>query len=167
MAAEIEHGWQLRRRNSRQREQTVSPTYDGQVVPGLVSAEISRKMVRLYRERLGRGPTKSRTTANVNTVMVAFEDTLTPRNRRCCVRARISTSMTYARQALADTMREDAIREIEELVGRKVKAYVSGLDPGANVAVLVFLLEPVKETGELGVTETDLDGRVRKPDLSG
>ena len=46
-------------------------------------------------------------------------------------------------------------------MGRKVKAYVSGLDPAANVAVLVFLLEPVKETGELGVTETDLDGKVQ------
>ena len=129
------------------------------VVPGEVSALISRRMVQLYRERLGRGPTRSRTTANVNTILVAFEDTLTTAERTL-LREGQDQHVVTMRQALADTMRDDATKVIEELVGRKVKAYVSGLDPAANVAVLVFLLDPVKETGELGVSETDLDGRV-------
>lgn len=129
------------------------------VVPGEVSALISRKMVQLYRDRLGRGPTRSRTTANVNTILVAFEDTLTTAEQTLLSEGQDQHVVTM-RQALADTMRDDATEMIEELVGRKVKAYVSGLDPAANVAVLVFLLDPVKETGELGVSETDLNGKV-------
>ena len=88
---------------------TVDPAHDGQVVPGLVSAEISRRMVRLYRDRLGRGPTKSRTTANVNTVMVAFEDTLTTAEQTL-LREGKDEHVVSMRQALADTMREDATR---------------------------------------------------------
>lgn len=130
-----------------------------QVVPGEISAQISRKMVQLYRERLGRGPTRSRTTANVNTIMVAFEDTLTTAEQTLLREGKDQHVMAM-RQALADTMREDATKAIEVLVERKVTAYVSGLDPAANVAVLVFLLEPVKETGELGVSESNLDGEV-------
>ena len=138
---------------------SASRKVEGKVVPGEISAQISRKMVRLYRERLGRGPTRSRTTANVNTIMVAFEDTLTTAEQTLLREGKDGHVVTM-RQALADTMREEATQAIEELVERKVKAYVTGLDPAANVAVLVFLLEPVKETGELGVSETDLDGRV-------
>jgi uncharacterized protein YbcI len=131
------------------------------VAPGEVSNQISRTMVSLYRNRLGRGPTKARTTANVNTVMVAFEDTLTTAEQTL-VREGKHEHVHAMRQALAETMREEAIGAIEGLVGRKVRAYVSGLDPQANVAVQIFLLEQIPETGQIGVSETSPDGEVRE-----
>lgn len=140
-------------------EDASRPELDGHVVPGKISAEISRTMVGIYRKRLGRGPTKSRTTANVNMVMVAFEDTLTTAEQTLLDQGK-DEHVISMRLALANSMRDEAITAIEVLVGRTVKAYVSGLDPGANVAVQVFLLDPVQETGELGVTETGLGGEV-------
>ena len=131
------------------------------VVPGQVSSQISRTMVKLYRERLGRGPTKARTTANVNTVMVSFEDTLTTAEQTLLDQGK-DHHVIAMRQALADTMRAEAIDAIEGLVGRKVRAYVSGVDPKANVAVQVFLLEQIQETGELGVSESHTDGEIEQ-----
>ena len=48
-----------------------------------VFAEISREMVRLYKEQFGRGPTKARTNfAGPDIVIVTLEDTFTPAERK-------------------------------------------------------------------------------------
>ena len=48
-----------------------------------VLAEISREMVRVYKDQFGRGPTKARTQwAGPDMLMTLLEDTLTPVERR-------------------------------------------------------------------------------------
>ena len=48
-----------------------------------VLAEISRGMVRLYKEQFGRGPTRARSDfAGPDTVICTLEDTFTPAERR-------------------------------------------------------------------------------------
>jgi uncharacterized protein YbcI len=48
-----------------------------------ILSEISRQMVRLYKEQFGRGPTKARTSfAGPDTLICTLEDTFTPAERR-------------------------------------------------------------------------------------
>ena len=94
-----------------------------------VRAEISREMVRLYKELFGRGPTKARTEfAGPDIVICTLENTFTPAER--------DTRM-YFQSATAGKFREI----IERLTGRKVRAFISGLDAGVDVCCEVFYLE--------------------------
>ena len=43
----------------------------------------------------------------------------------------------------------------EEESDRRYTANVSGVDVEANVSVAVFVLDPVEETGEVSIAETD------------
>lgn len=133
----------------------------GAKVPGELSSQISRTMVMLYREVIGRGPTKARTTANVNTILVAFEDTMTVAEKSLMAEGEDS-QVVAIREALGNAMRPRAIAAIESLIGRTVRSYISGFDPDADVAVAVFLLEQIPESGELGVSEADGDGKVER-----
>jgi uncharacterized protein YbcI len=67
-------------------EQPVAPTGEGAEHDerrDSVLAEISRQMVRIYKEQFGRGPTKARTDfAGPDVVICTLEDSLTPAERR-------------------------------------------------------------------------------------
>jgi uncharacterized protein YbcI len=134
--------------------ETIDDTRDGDGNPqksdgtGIdsVRAEISREMVRLYKEVFGRGPTKARTEfAGPDIVICTLENTFTPAER--------SLSEMGEQQRLRDTRMyfqvaiEDQFREIiERVTGRKVRAFISGLDAKADVCSELFYLED-RETG--------------------
>lgn len=126
------------------------------IEPGHVVSDISRELVRLYSRTLGRGPTKARTTANTNTVIAVFHDTLTRAEMTLVEAGQVPTVMA-GRQAIAEAMRVDASGIIESLTGRSVTAYVSGLDPKANVSAIVFILSPIDESGIVGVVPEGLN----------
>jgi uncharacterized protein YbcI len=110
---------------------------------GLELQEITNAMVRLYKELFGRGPTKARTN-------YAGPDTLV---------ATIQNSLTAAERKMIDLDEHQRVREIrmffqhasdaeftgtvEEITGRKVWAFVSGVDTERDVATEVFYLETV------------------------
>jgi uncharacterized protein YbcI len=104
---------------------------------------ISNEMVRLYKEQFGRGPTKTRTTwAGRDVLVVVLEDTLTPAERNLLdlgEHARLRDLRMFFQYA--------AVREfcepIERITGRKVRAFISGLDAGAEgLALETFVLHP-------------------------
>jgi uncharacterized protein YbcI len=110
---------------------------------GLELQEITNAMVQLYKELFGRGPTKARTAyAGPDTLIATIRDSLTP-----------------AEQAMLDLGEHQRVREIrmffqhasendftetvERITGRKVWAFVSGVDTERDVSAEVFYLEPV------------------------
>jgi uncharacterized protein YbcI len=104
---------------------------------------ISNEMVRLYKEQFGRGPTKTRTMwAGPDILVVVLEDTLTPAERNLMELGehdRLRDLRTFFQYA--------AVREfcepIEQISGRKVRAFISGLDTGAEgLAMEIFVLHP-------------------------
>jgi uncharacterized protein YbcI len=125
--------------------------------PGEVSVEISRRMVKLLREKVGRGPSKVRTTANTNTILVAYEDILT-QSERSFVDAGQAEQVQAARQHVGEILRTPAIEIVEHLARRPVRAYVSGVDTQANVGALVFFLDEIPEDARVGVSEASTDG---------
>ena len=105
-------------------------------------AEISRQIVRLYKEQFGRGPTKARTSfAGPNTVICTLEDTFTPAERRLAEmneHQRLRDTRLYFQHATE----KEFFAVVEGALDRKVRAFVSGVDTRMDVSAEVFYLEP-------------------------
>ena len=113
-----------------------------------IRAEISREMVRLYKDLFGRGPTKARTEfAGPDIVICSLENTFTPAERSLAEMGehqRLRDTRLYFQAATADKFREI----IERLTGRKVRAFISGLDADVDVCSEVFYLEDGQAVGD-------------------
>lgn len=106
-----------------------------------VRADISREMVRLYKELFGRGPTKARTEfAGPDIVICTLENTFTPAERSLVEMGehqRLRDTRMYFQAATEDRFREI----VERLTGRKVRAFTSGIDAKVDVCAEIFYLE--------------------------
>lgn len=119
-------------------ETIAAPEPDGQES---VRAEISRQMVRLYKDQFGRGPTKVKTEfAGPDVVVTTLENSFTPAERRLVEMGedqRMRDTRLYFQHATESLFKE----AVEEVLGRKVRAFLSGLDTSADVSAEVFYLE--------------------------
>ena len=105
--------------------------------------EISNAMVRLYKEAFGRGPTKARAQfAGPDTLVVMLESSLTVAERNLVAMGehqRLREARLFFQYALEDQFR----LIVEDALGRRTLAFISGIDTQRDVAVEVFTLEPV------------------------
>jgi len=112
-----------------------------------VVAEISREMVRLYKEQFGRGPTKAKTNfAGPDIVVCTLEDSFTPAERKLAEMGehqRLRDTRLYFQYATADDFRA----VIENALGRKVRAFNSGVDTETDTSIEVFHLVSSGEPG--------------------
>jgi uncharacterized protein YbcI len=108
-----------------------------------IRAEISREMVRLYKEQFGRGPTKAKTDfAGPDVLVCTLEDSFTPAERRLAEMGehqRLRDTRLYFQHATKD----EFIGTIERLLNRKVRAFNSSIDTHTDVSVEVFHLVPL------------------------
>lgn len=114
-----------------------SPEFRGE---GAAAAAISNLVVRLMSEYTGRGPTKARTYINDGLITVLLQDTLT-KGERSLVRDGKQDLVLSTRFAFQLTMREDLTRGLEEITGRKVRAFMSSNHIDPDVAIEVFVME--------------------------
>jgi uncharacterized protein YbcI len=107
-----------------------------------VRAEISRQMVRLYKDVFGRGPTKVKTEfAGPDTVICTLRESFTPAERAMAEMGehqRLRDTRAFFQHATEDQFRGI----VESILGRRVEAFVSGIDTGLDVSSEVFYLEP-------------------------
>ena len=110
--------------------------------------EISNAMVRAYKEAFGRGPTKARAQfAGPDTLVVILEASMTVAERNLVTMGehqRLREARLFFHHALEDQFR--AI--VEEALGRRTVAFVSGIDTNQDVAIEVFTLEPARDATE-------------------
>jgi uncharacterized protein YbcI len=108
-----------------------------------VLAAISDEMVRLYKDQFGRGPTRVRTYwCGDDIITTILEETLTPAER--------NLAALGAHQRLRDTrmfFQYATLREfceaVERLTGRRVKAFISGIDTAVDgLSLETFILHP-------------------------
>jgi uncharacterized protein YbcI len=109
---------------------------------------ISNEMVRLYKDQFGRGPTKTRTNwAGSDVLIVTLEETFTPAERSL---RRLGKHQELRDLRLLFQYAEvnEFCEPVERLTGRKVRAFVSGIDTDADLATEVFVLHPAGYDGE-------------------
>ena len=109
---------------------------------GLMLVELSNAMVRLYKELFGRGPTKARTHfAGPDLIVSSLECSLT-RIERLMVDADEYERLRDLRMHFQHLNEEQFVGTVEQITGRKVRAFVSGIDTKRDVSAELFYLEP-------------------------
>jgi uncharacterized protein YbcI len=109
---------------------------------GLLMVEISNAMVHLYKELFGRGPTKTRTSyAGPDLLVTTLENSLT-RVERTMADAGEHERLRDLRMHFQYLGEDDFVEAVERITGRKVRAFVSGMDTRRDVASELFYLEP-------------------------
>jgi uncharacterized protein YbcI len=108
-----------------------------------MNQDINTGAVRVVREYTGRGPTKARSVIDENSVTILFGDTLTPGERRL-VDSGKADSVLRTRHDFQQVMRDDLVKVVEDALDRKVIAFMSANHIDPDVAVEVFVLEPVE-----------------------
>jgi uncharacterized protein YbcI len=109
---------------------------------GELAAAISNTVVRALARTTGRGPTKAKTTLGENGVFVVLQDSLT-RGEQTLASAGQGAAVLDLRRRWQRVMEADVSREIEELTGRKVIGFMSDNHIDPDLAVEVFVLEPM------------------------
>jgi uncharacterized protein YbcI len=104
--------------------------------------EISRAMVRIYKEQFGRGPNRVRSHyAGPDTIVSLLEETLTPVERTLTTLGHDQRLRDL--RMLFQYAAEDEFRSaVEQITGRTVIAFVSGIDVQTDTASELFVLEP-------------------------
>lgn len=123
-----------------------------------VLSEISREMVRLYKEQFGRGPTKARTNfAGPDIVVATLEDTFTPAEKSLAdmgEHQRLRDTRLYFQYATD----KEFTSVIERILGRQVRAFNSAIDTRADVCVEVFHLQPLGADGDGDRADGEVEG---------
>ena len=111
---------------------------------GSRSAAISNLTVRLTSQYTGRGPTKARTFFNDDMVTVVLRDTMT-RGELSLV-ARDHADVVLSTRATFQEMMGDELRAgVEQVVQRKVIAFMSANHVDPDMAVETLILAPLQD----------------------
>jgi uncharacterized protein YbcI len=106
-----------------------------------VLLELCNEMVRIYKDIFGRGPTRARADwAGSDAVLCTLEDTLT-RAERKMAEAGDHQRLQETRMFFQHVCKDDFRESVERITGRKVRAFVSGIDTDTDVASEVFYLQ--------------------------
>jgi uncharacterized protein YbcI len=108
---------------------------------GSLNREISRAMVALYKEYVGRGPTHARAYVHDDLVVVVLQDTMIQAEKTLAGEGE-EDLVRGVRRVFQGKFREDANSLIERLTGRKVLAFLSDHAIDEDVAAEVFVLVP-------------------------
>jgi uncharacterized protein YbcI len=112
--------------------------------PGVVLL-VCNEMVRIYKDLFGRGPTRARADwAGRDALLCTLEDSLTPAERKMAElgeHERLREARMFFQHVCEDDFRES----VERITGRKVRAFVSGIDTDTDVSSEVFYFERLPE----------------------
>jgi uncharacterized protein YbcI len=111
---------------------------------GEIAAAISNSVVQTLSRTTGRGPTKAKATFGTNAVFVVLQDTLTI-GEQTLADAGEKAAVLDLRRRWQKVMQAEMSGEIERLTGRNVIGFMSDNHIDPDLAVEVFVLEPLTE----------------------
>jgi uncharacterized protein YbcI len=116
---------------------------DGLARGSSLLSELAKEMVRLFKDQFGRGPTSARVAwAGPDVIVAVLEDTLTPAERNL-VRMGEHERLRETRGFFQYASVAEFCEPVERLTGRKVRAFISGIDTEVNgLSVETFVLHP-------------------------
>src|SRR5436190_3797094 len=116
---------------------------------GEMLAQISTGLVQLHSRYYGKGPTKAKTHMVNDTVVAILRDGFTTVERTLVETGQVE-SVYQMRRSFQQSMEDEFRRVIEEATGRKVIAYMSSIHVDPDLAVELFVLEPIEEPASDG-----------------
>jgi uncharacterized protein YbcI len=109
---------------------------------GSMLEAVSNAMIRLHKEQFGRGPTHARAFFNgPDGLTCILQDTLLPAEIKM-TEIGDAERVRESRVAFQAATEDEFTSAVEAILGRKVRAFASGIDPINNVVFENFLLEP-------------------------
>ena len=103
---------------------------------------ISNEMVRIYKEQFGRGPTKARTDwAGPDAVICTLRESFTPAERNLVAMGELHR-LRDTRMFFQYATEKQFVAAVEEVVGREVISFISGVDARTDVSAELFYFEP-------------------------
>lgn len=113
---------------------------DAPPVGGQLLTEISNAMVALHRDHFGRGPGAARTLLFEDMVICLLTDIYTP-VEKTLMRAGKRENVRQTRLLHQLTLEAEYKRPVEELTGRRIRAFISSVHFEPDMAVELFLFE--------------------------
>lgn len=107
---------------------------------GELNAAITRAVVRVHSQYVGRGPTKAQTFYRGPMVVTVMENAMTKAERSLVADGELDVVLAM-RQKFQRTMRTDLVGEIERITGRKVIAFMSDNHVEPDLAAELFFLD--------------------------
>jgi uncharacterized protein YbcI len=120
-------------------DEDAGPQFLAQAPPSAPSLEISNAIARLHKEYVGRGPTNTRTTIDVNLVVCLLEGGYTRAEQTLAENDNVDL-VAASRVGLQDAMRAAMIAIVEDVLKRSVHSFMSANDLERNLQVEVFVL---------------------------
>jgi uncharacterized protein YbcI len=106
---------------------------------GEMRATISREIVRLQAEYYGKGPTRARTYIVDDLVVVVLEESFTRAEKTLAERGE-REAIQHIRRRFQQHMADSFTSVVEQVTGRRVRAFLSETDIEQDVSVETFLL---------------------------
>lgn len=105
-------------------------------------AAITRGVVRVHAEHFGKGPTRARTDwVGPDGLVCVLREGLTPVEMTLVARGR-SEQVLALRRSFQDVMGPEFRSVVEDVLGRRVEAFMSQAHIDPDIAVEIFFLEP-------------------------
>ena len=121
-----------------------------------MASQISREIVRLHARLYGRGPTKARTYLQPDYALCILEDVFTTAEKTLA-RAGKGEQVSATRGAFQEAVRDQFVTLVEETTGRDVRALISQVHVGEEIAIELFLFSRDPQAGQAN-PEADGDG---------
>jgi uncharacterized protein YbcI len=109
---------------------------------GPVLAEVTNAVVRLHRSHYGKGPTRSKSYLIDDVLICVMRDVFTT-VERTLIESGEADRVRETRLAFEDAMRDRFTAAVEEILGRRVTGFTTQVLLDQDVAIEVFVLEPV------------------------
>jgi uncharacterized protein YbcI len=123
-----------------------------------VTARVSRAVVQIMKQNVGRGPTSCRTELHAGYAIVFCGHALTEAEKTL-LSAGKRDQVKQARAILTDAIRDELVKAVETVTGRRVVSFASDVDPSADLAVNVFVFEPGLMPGSEDEASAQVNGR--------
>lgn len=107
---------------------------------GPMLAALSNAIVGLYKRYYGKGPTKARSYLMDDIVLCVLRGGLT-RAEQTLAKSGRGDAVTRQRQEFQAAVRDEFIETVEEIVGRRVVAFMSNVHMDPDLNAEIFMLE--------------------------
>ena len=109
-----------------------------------LSRDISRSMVALFKEYVGRGPSHAHTYVHDDLVVVVLRDTMIQAEHTLAEEGE-EDLVRGLRRVFQSKFRDDAVEMVERLAGRPVESFLSDHDVDNDVAIEAFVIRGPSE----------------------